>query len=112
MDVVINQLHGAVCVYCGEKAFKVVMPAVMEPEPEPELELEPIMPAVMELEPELEPIMPAVMEPEPELVKTITDLRVMYKSDLVELADSLGLDIEGNKEDIVLRIANELGIEY
>ena len=104
-DMEVTERNGNVCAHCENIAFKMTKAPAAVPEIVFEFVIEP------EPAPAPEPVFEPAPAPEPE-VRTVTDLRLIYKSDLIDLADSLGLDLEGNKEDLVARIADKLGIEY
>lgn len=61
-------------------------------------------------EPQVEDEVEEEEEEEDSLPQSRSELEKMLKDDVVALAAELGLDTEGNKADVVKRVAKELGL--
>jgi len=112
MEITSAQAMGVRCVHCYNirhgNRVPVEAPIKKAPAPAPK----PIAPRMSVASP---PVVASPVAPDPIIEdagpKTITDLKVMLKSELMILATDLELDSEGTKDDLVYRIAEELGIE-
>lgn len=128
MEITASQKIGKCCVFCEQivraKFDKsIITKAGVRSEPAPVTE-----PEIVEYEPEPtpEPVPEPVIEPEddePEIdfemddsgsdsdiPQSMSSLREMSKSELIELARDLELDSDGYKYELVDRIAEELGL--
>lgn len=110
MEIIPAQMVGRHCVYCYQMArdsrlgrSPVQAPRAAKPAPAPAAPVAVAAPKVAAPPPTPEP-------EESDIPQTVTELRTMLKDDLIDLAEGLELDTEGTKDELVERIAEELGI--